>query len=478
MPDTGADTGADASPDTSRHQQTPAQIPPAQIPPAQIPPRYHPDTGSMRASRANAAFWLGWLGLAAWCYLHTFDDPSSIFYDAARAYRLRFSTVRTAEVDRYLQRMAVAAPRSRLAPPLLCVGIPSVKRTTESFLGHAVGSLVDTLTPAERELVYLVVLLADKAPQTHFAYAQPWLGRLADEVVVYGDGHALANANANATANATANYRAIPYDVRDTPRGDGRTENMRLDHSVLVERCRRQATPFFALVEDDVIASRDWFARFRSAVQHVDRAAQKTGRDWIYLRLFYSELLMGWNAEEWLSYAEVVFGVYAVLLLVLLALRRRHRHRHRHRHRRSPAAPSAKASAQHFDFMAAQVLGLWTPALIALFFMAGRISLRRLVPPPLRGAAAGVREMPNYGCCAQGLVFPERHLEGLQALLRNPPFAFAGDQILEDYARDRGLAKWALDPSVLQHSGRRESSRLSGPRKADVWNFSFERQQR
>ncbi|PNY23808.1 Uncharacterized protein TCAP_06252 [Tolypocladium capitatum] len=422
----------------------------------------------MRASRANAAFWLAWLGLVAWCYFNTFDDPSSVFYDPGRAYRLRFSTVRAAEVDRYLQQTAFAAPKSRLAPPLLCVGIPSVNRTTESFLEHTVGSLVDTLTPAQRELVYVVVLLANKAPQTHFAYSQEWLGRLADEVVVYGDGDALAGGSARAGNATTTNYRAIPYDVRGTPRGDGRAENMRLDHSVLVERCRGQKTPFFALVEDDVIASRDWFARLLKAVRHVGQEAQRTGRDWIYVRLFYSELLMGWNAEEWLSYAEVVFGVYAVLLLVFLELRRRHR--------LGPVGPSAKASAQqNFNFMSALVFCLWTPALIALFFMAGRLSLRRLGPLPL-GGGGGVREMPNYGCCAQGLVFPEQHLEGLQALLRNPPFAFAGDQILEDYARDRGLAKWALEPSVLQHVGRRESS--DGPRKADVWNFSFERQQR
>lgn len=412
----------------------------------------------MRASRANAAFWLAWLGLAAWCYFNTFDDPSSIFYDPGRAYRLRYSAVRAAEVDRYLRQTAIAPGQRPAAAPLLCVGIPSVNRTTEAFLAHTVGSLVDTLTPEERGLVYLVVLLADRAPETHFAYGQEWLGRLADEVVVYG-----AGAGIGAT-NATANYRAIPFDVGAAPRGDGRVENMRLDHSVLVERCRRQETPFFALVEDDVIASRDWFARFRAAVAHVDAEARSTGRDWIYLRLFYSELLMGWNAEEWLTYAEAVFGVYAVLLAVFLALLRR-------RHRRGPAA---KAPAAHnFNLLAALVFCLWTPALIALFFMAGRVSLRRLsLSPP-------VVEMPQYGCCAQGLVFPARHLEGLQGLLRNPPFAFAGDQILEDYARDHGLAKWALNPSVLQHAGRRESSDVSdGPRKADVWNFSFERLQR
>jgi hypothetical protein len=81
--------------------------------------------------------------------------------------------------------------------------------------------------------------------------------------------------------------------------------------------------------------------------------------------------------------------------------------------------------------------------------------------------------MPRYGCCAQGLLFPRRQLDGVFELLRNPPYDFPGDMILEGYAGDRELKKWALDPSVFQHVGFKESS--EGPRKAEVWNFRFER---
>ncbi|KJZ77123.1 hypothetical protein HIM_03444 [Hirsutella minnesotensis 3608] len=404
----------------------------------------------MRVWRANLVFWLVWLGLAAWCLFNTYDDPSSIFYNPERAYQPRFSSVRTREVDGFLQRVnSTTAPSSRSRPPLVCIGIPSVNRTSESFVEHAVGSLVDTLTSSQRELVFLVVLLADRSPTTHSAYGKEWLARLPDEVLVYG----------NASVVTADNYRPVSYQVRGVPRGDGRVENMRLDHSLLVERCRAQKTPYFALVEDDVVASRDWFSKLSRGLEYVEREAIKSGRDWVYLRLFYSELLMGWNAEESLEYAQFVFGAYLVLFVVLLELRRRHR-------RKSVSS----ASVASFNCLFAIVLCLWMPAVIALFFMAGRVSLHRMNPLSHRG----VREMPNYGCCAQGLVFPQRHLGGLEDLLRNPPFAFAGDQILEDYARDRALKKWALDPSVLQHAGRRQSS--EGPRVADVWNFSFERQ--
>ena len=45
--------------------------------------------------------------------------------------------------------------------------------------------------------------------------------------------------------------------------------------------------------------------------------------------------------------------------------------------------------------------------------------------------------------------------------------------ITEGYANDKVLAKWALDPSVMQRIGFVESS--ESQRKAEVWNFSFER---
>ncbi|PFH56259.1 hypothetical protein XA68_16825 [Ophiocordyceps unilateralis] len=378
----------------------------------------------MRLWRLNAVFWLLWLSLVTWFFFNGYDDPSSVFYDARRAYRAPFSNLRVREVEAFLRRAAKRPMPNRTTttttmtkttgrPPLLCVGIPSISRQSEAFVGHAVGSLLDTLSPLERDLIFLVVLLADGDPSMHSAYRQDWLRRLPDEVLVYGDD--------GVAANSSANFRRLPA------RGPAeRVEKMRLDHAALVETCRARNAPYFALVEDDVVASRDWFVRLRRALSHLE----SSGRDWIYLRLFYSEFLMGWNAEEWLGYSQVIAAAYGLLILLLLELRRRHR----------------LGSSPGCVFVLA--LCLWMPAMIGLVFMVGRVSLRRLGPSP----PEGVREMPNYGCCAQGLVFPRRHLQGLHDLLASPPFAFAGDQILEDYARDRGLARFALRDSV-SHPG-------------------------
>jgi hypothetical protein len=422
----------------------------------------------MRLSRANTLFVCLYAGLLVWCYFHAFDDPSSVFYDPQRALVQRYSAVRAAQVAEFIQNHdSIVAPEGTTphgdqddghqhqGEKLLCVGIPSINRTTTSFLATTVGSLLDTLTPPQRAQLDIVVLLADPLPGSHAAYGQPWLRSLADEVVVY------ESAEPDAKPHTEPWYRVIPHDVRGAGRGEGRVENMRLDHSVLVERCRARGAKYFALVEDDVVASRDWFDKMQRGVNYVE----DQGRDWIYLRLFYSEFFMGWNNEEVLDYLEVVFLVYVVVLLGFVELRRRHK-----LGGGGAKGSSSALSGSGFTYLAALALGLWTPALIALYFLAGRVTMHRLSPFPL----SGVREMPRYGCCAQGLVFPRRHLSGLQSLLRDPPYDFAGDQILEGWAGDRGLSKWALDPSVLQHIGMTESS--DGPRLAEVWNFSFERQ--
>ncbi|PFH56353.1 hypothetical protein XA68_16695 [Ophiocordyceps unilateralis] len=343
---------------------------------------------------------------------------------------------------------------------LLCVGIPSINRTSESFLAYTVATLTDKLTAEDRASIRLVVLVADRWPQRHLAYGQPWLARIADEVLVYGDGES--------SGENDDVYRTVPYNVyKEGPgRGTGRVENMRLDHSVLVETCRDYGSPYFALIEDDVVASADWFAKLKKGLDYIESRSSKSKKDWIYLRLFYSEIFMGWNKEEWLSYSQNVLMVYAVVLLAFLA--------RTVRRKRLNCKSVVGGSTRFLALFMALVLGLWLPASITLYFVAGRVSTSRI--NPFTWSWHPAREMANYGCCAQGLVFPRRHLEGVLALLRRPPYAFAGDQMVEDYARDHGLAKWALEPSVLQHVGLRESS--AGDRRAEVWNFSFERQQR
>ncbi|PHH59377.1 hypothetical protein CDD81_3336 [Ophiocordyceps australis] len=411
----------------------------------------------MLLTRLNGGFWLVWLSLFIFCYFNSFDDPTSLFYDVGRAYEQRFSLERAKEARDYLEHLPNKVEQAGKKAKFLCIGVPSINRTSESFLGYTIATLADSIPPKDRASIHLVVLVADKSPQNHFAYSQLWLANIADEVLLYGHGQTSGSNNSI--------YRTIDRNVykEGSGRGTGRVENMRLDHSVLVETCRNYGSPYFALIEDDIIAAPNWFAKLTKGLSHVEAQSKKTGKDWLYLRLFYSEIFMGWNSEEWLLYGQNIFLLYTVVLLAFLVSMLV-----RSRLKRKPIAKSIRCSALPL----ALIMCLWLPALIALYIVAGRVSMRRI--NPFAWSWHPAREMPNFGCCAQGLVFPQRHLEGVQALLRKPPYAFAGDQILEDYARDHSLAKWALEPSVLQHVGLKQSS--AGDQRAEVWNFSFERQ--
>ncbi|KAJ9133769.1 Integral membrane protein [Coniochaeta hoffmannii] len=409
--------------------------------------------------RLNAGFLVFWTLLLTLCWFNSYDDPSSVFYDEERGFQLRHSRQRAAEADVFLRHIPPKLPPDH--QQLLCIGVPSINRTTQSFLSHTLATLTDTLTPQDRASIHLVVLLADRPSSHHSAYGQEWIERLADEILVYDQPPAVGGGNSSI-------YRSVPFDlVPGRPRGTGRVENMRLDHSLLFETCRNHSADYFALVEDDIIASRDWFARMKKGLAYVEARTSKTKQEWLYLRLFFSELLMGWNSEEWLAYATHIFLAYAAALVLFLAARKRFRLLG------GGGAAGSGDRAQTYRHVTALAFGLWLPALIALYFLAGRVSVARVNPLAWWGNPRGVREMSDYGCCAQGLVFPRRRLDGVFELMRNPPYDFPGDMILEGYAGDKGLKKWALDPSVFQHVGFTESS--EGPRIAEVWNFSFER---
>ncbi|KNB18108.1 hypothetical protein FOXG_15744 [Fusarium oxysporum f. sp. lycopersici 4287] len=276
----------------------------------------------MRPSHANIGFWLVWFTALIWSYRNSYDDPSSFFYKSRIAFNRRYSALREKQVDAYLEReIFPVAHKQRTEVQVdnefLCIGIPSINRTTSGFLAHTVGSLVDTLTPNERNQIHIVVLLADKDPTKHFAYGKDWLFGLADDVLVYSN---------DSKTESKLNYKVLPHDVRGMGRSDDRVENIRLDHSVLFEACRRRDPTYFALIEDDIIASPDWFTRFKKGVIEVEQKATDAHKDWMYLRLFYSEIFMGWNNEEIFDYLKVVIlGYTALIACLLLALRCRQR---------------------------------------------------------------------------------------------------------------------------------------------------------
>ncbi|RJE21107.1 integral membrane protein [Aspergillus sclerotialis] len=210
------------------------------------------------------------------------------------------------------------------------------------------------------------------------------------------------------------------------------------------------------MLEDDILAMDGWYYRTRQALDSVDRQmAKKRESKWLYLRLFYTEQFLRWNKEEWPVYLFFSLLIVSSLAYTLLKIRR--------------FRPKIYSILLNDTILV--LCFICTPLLIALFFAAGRVTML-----PMK---AGVHEMPKFGCCSQGYVFPQSRVLDLIHLYEEKRLGYV-DMITEEYATQHDEIRWAITPSVIQHVGRQSSKegdtptsnkKPSGP---DMGNFRFE----
>lgn len=105
------------------------------------------------------------------------------------------------------------------------------------------------------------------------------------------------------------------------------------------------------------------------------------------------------------------------------------------------------------------------PSFVQLVFMAGKYTILPLT---------GVVRMDKHGCCTQALVFPRARAQDLLE-------AFSGrngqtDSMIEQFADERNLARYALAPQVVQHVGLVSSRGNDFVNTRSTWAFWFEAQ--
>lgn len=115
-------------------------------------------------------------------------------------------------------------------------------------------------------------------------------------------------------------------------------------------------------------------------------------------------------------------------------------------------------------------LGVFSPLLIILYFMAGSNCVQ---PQP-----HGVHVITGNICCGQGFVFPQSAIDPLlEAFERVRWESVPTDTFIEDYGDLTGGLRWALTPVVMQHVGGQSSygePGISVMTPSDMWNFAFE----
>lgn len=176
------------------------------------------------------------------------------------------------------------------------------------------------------------------------------------------------------------------------------------------------------------------------------------GHEWLYLRLFYTEKLLGWNSEEWLRYFGCSILAFMVTATILVTSRN-----------------YSRWLRKHLSNISMMVICCFClPATILLYFVAGRGSMQ---PPP-----PGLHRMEQFGCCSQGLIFPRLIVPRAMDTIKhatNPHYYV--DMTLERWTNSEGLPRFALVPPLLQHVGLKSSKGSKFDEGANsIWNFAFE----
>lgn len=342
------------------------------------------------------------------------------------------SSTRIAEAEGFLRDAAAMNPPTRLehSIPKICVGIATVRRRGEQYVGLSVASLLVGLTESERESIFLNLLIGNAEPSQHPVYSEKWTETLPDRVLTYGPD--FPDFGRIKKWEEGGWYRNKPI----------------YDYTHLMRDCYDTGAEYVAMLEDDTLAVKGWLP---SALQALDTVKERAGNErWMYLRLFYVDDLLGWNSEEWPRYLALSFGVWAFLTGTMVAAKR-----------------VSKQKLKTFQTSAIWLTScVFIPAAIALHFMAGKQTMWPISP--------GVHEMNRYRCCSQGLVFPRVIIPDF--LERTDLTTdWLVDMMVEKIADDEGWTRWAVVPSLLQHIGATSSKGYGFDDSAKtLWNFRFE----
>ncbi|KAL2011798.1 hypothetical protein VTN00DRAFT_4516 [Thermoascus crustaceus] len=406
-----------------------------------------------------------YLLLVQYARMRCFRDPTSLFFDPNRGYRPAYSTVRAEQANAFIDKANSDAAAHKLPQgshkvaeekkleheksPGLCVGVASIAREGARYFKTTVGTVLADLSETERADIHLILFIAHTDPTRHPAYSERWLHELADTVLLYDPDEV-----------DIEHIRGLETDQH--AKVSGREKGL-FDYAYLLKACYAVNASYVVMLEDDIVALDEWYHRTRDALRIAERQTAAMGASkWLYLRLFYTEEFLGWNIEEWPIYLFCSLIVIATLAVLLLGTRH------------YLLIPSTTTRRRFLTNETIFLLcGVCTPLLIALFFAAGRVTMLPIPP--------GVHDMPRFGCCSQGLVFPRSRVPDLLAWYESRRIGYV-DMLTEEYADLNGEIRWALTPSVLQHVGRKSSKaddyttrpkyHLSVAER--LWNFAFE----
>lgn len=318
---------------------------------------------SSRTLLQSTSFWIilcysvFYLATYQYCSHAYSHDPTSFFFDPSKGYQRVYSSKREKQADAFIDsaNRAGGQPSSQSSPSI-CLGVATIARTKEQYIRRTIGSLLEGLTDDQRGSIHLAVFFAQTDPSQHPIYNEPWLKNLANEILQY-----------DVSNETMARLHALEENHHFWNKS-------MFDYQYLLKKCVDTGSDWIMIIEDDVLAKEGWYIQATDALRDIQMRMKR--HEWLYLRLFYTEKLFGWNSEEWpqyLGWSMLAFVVTATTLVISRSYSRRLR--------------------KHLSNISIiLVCCLCLPATILLYFMAGRVSMQ---PPP-----SGLHRMEQFGCCS------------------------------------------------------------------------------
>lgn len=389
------------------------------------------------------------LYIVALCYLRatTRDDPGSIFYDSQHGQDYKYTRHRRLEVAKYLvQQSPTNATRKSTRPSTVvpgsntttCLAVMSAKRSGRQYIDEAIGSILFNLTLAERSSLWINLHLA----RTDLGDNLPATSSLVD---------------------ATSDYESLDVVTRSQLQAweestdlSAQVQKANFDYVAALDACITTGLPWIVILEDDVIMADGWLSQLEHALATL---AKPNTRPWAYIRLFYADRFQNWRADDTDHYIVWCTGTFIIVYLAIYLCFNGFK-----------INRTTRVNAQ-----LVLLAMLVSSCAISLIFLGGRSSM---LPRP------SLQKMNEGGCCAQGLVYSRDRAIDLIHFLKTGPRDLFADSMIEAWANQNRLDRWAITPPVLQHVGTRTTKMradedLSESEKvatgsARLRNFQFE----
>lgn len=409
---------------------------------------------SSPAGRALIGTAVAWLLAFIYCRGRYWRDPHSAFFQSETVYDQHYSKYRASQAQAFIQHATGSGGLGKAKDaPEICAAFVTVKRETTQYLDNAVASVLEGLTEGEREKLFLYVLFADTQTGKHPSWQQPWLDNAVDLAVGYDVSPDVMKDLQGWEERKEWYNKGVLYVPSPVLLRQAQLIRIGSDYLYALKFCQSTNAPYTIIFEDDIIVAAGWMAKVREALSHIKQEGEKNPlmANWIYLRLFYTETALGWEAKDDYWYGHITFTILlasfvgATILICVRFL--------------------VSSTQRHLDNPTIFILSAITiPSFVVLAFMIGKYSLF-----PIRG----VITMNVHGCCTQALVFPKEEIPALVNYLSGVGHGQT-DTMIEDYADKTGKQRLALGPQLVQHVGLESSRGNSLVNGQSTWAFWFE----